>query len=884
MFRKYIFKILTLCFGFGAIIFLFNNLNQTSSREDYAKFINSHKYAKDRYDLSPDKYGITPDKAYEQDYLRTLDPSTGKPEPTRLNAIYKQVNQKLAKASAVPGSSSNTTWVERGPDNVAGRTRALMFDPNASSGNKVWAGGVTGGLWFNNDITNSNSSWVKVNDFWDNISISAIAYDPNNTQIFYVGTGEVYAGASRGGGIWKSTDGGNTWNKLASTTGYYYVNDIVVRNESGTSTVYAAVDGGFYQGTFHGAAQAGLQRSTNGGNTWTQVLPDIPANTNINFVAADIEIGADNRIWIGTDPSPYGGVTITDRGGGRILYSDAGDSKTAWTISHSVSVSNARGRVELACAHSNANVVYGLVENNRQLEAVVKTTNKGTSWTNMAEPNDDDNGISASDFTRGQATYDLIAAVDPNNANSLIVGGINLHRTTDGASTWSQISKWSNNPGMFGKPYSLVHADQHAITYKPGNSNTVIFGTDGGVFFTNSVNTSATADVIAARNNGYNVTQYYACAISPTSSSNHFLAGSQDNGTQEYTSSGINSTTAKRGGDGAFCFIDQNEPNIQIASYVYNTYNLYNGIGNTFSGTILNDQNSGSFINVADYDDNQNALYSYKSTNKLYRVRNITSFSPGTVDSIVTNFFSGVTAIKVSPHTTTSTKLFVGTSSGRLFRITNANTNAFLSVDISNNSFPNGSISSIEFGATENLILVTISNYGVNSVWYTTNGGTSWASKEGNLPDMPIRWGMINSNNANEAIVATEVGIWSTSNLNGNNPNWVSSNSGLANVRVDMLQLRSSDNEVIAATHGRGLFSSGAFNNTSGLSLSSTVIQPNCGGNNGSISITPVGGSSPYSYTWNTGDTTSSLVNLGAGTYRVTVQDSAQHFVPHRWP
>ena len=83
-------------------------------------------------------------------------------------------------------------WTEHGPNNVAGRTRAVMFDPNDNEKKKFWAAGVTGGLWVTDDITVSNPVWNKVDDFWDNIAITCIAYDPTNTQIFYVGTGEIY--------------------------------------------------------------------------------------------------------------------------------------------------------------------------------------------------------------------------------------------------------------------------------------------------------------------------------------------------------------------------------------------------------------------------------------------------------------------------------------------------------------------------------------------------------------------------------------------------------------------------------------------------------------------------------------------------------------------
>ncbi|TMI86450.1 MAG: hypothetical protein E6H08_21015 [Bacteroidetes bacterium] len=102
--------------------------------------------------------------------------------------------------------------------------------------------------------------------------------------------------------------------------------------------------------------------------------------------------------------------------------------------------------------------------------------------------------------------------------------------------------------------------------------------------------------------------------------------------------------------------------------------------------------------------------------------------------------------------------------------------------------------------------MVTYSNYGVNSIWETTNGGTSWTSVEGNLPDMPVRWAMFDPRNSDWAIIATEVGVWSTDNLNGGSTDWDPTNSGLANVRVDMLQYRASDRTIAAATHGRGLF------------------------------------------------------------------------------
>ncbi len=778
-------------------------IEKTSEKEIYRIAINSHKYSTrphlTKEDIKQMPKKDRPDLAWEQNFMATMDPALGHPTPERLLPIYQQVAQARNSMMATPGAAS-APWVERGPNNVSGRTRAIAYDPNDLTGKKVWAGGVTGGLWYNNDITSASSQWVAVNDFWDNIAITAIAFDPTNTNTIYVGTGEGWGtGSSRGAGIWKSTNGGTTWTQLSATSSFYYVNDLAVRNESGNGVLYVAIRGNFHAQAWHGSSDQGLQRSTNGGVSFTQVMPNIPGESQ-PFAAADIEISANNTLWVGTTTSSYG---LTDRGGGRILSSSNG---TSWTTRYT---STNGERVEVACAPSDANYVYAIVEAGNVVDAIVRTTNGGTSWSNRNEPSDADNGIPSTDFSRGQAWYDLIAAVDPNNRNTLIVGGIDLFRSTDGANSWSQISKWSNNNNLAFLNCSEVHADQHAIVFKPGSSSQVLFGNDGGVYYTNSISSAASSNVISPRDNGYNVTQFYACAIHPTASSNYFLAGSQDNGSQQFNTAGINSTVEVTGGDGAFCFIDQTNANYQITSYVYNSFYRSSNGGSSFNTTLQSDQNTGRFINPADYDDNQNVLYSARTSTTINRITNVTgSYNVGSIT--VTGMNSMASHLRVSPYTTSSTTLFVGTDTGDLYKITNANGSSPSTTNITGN-LPSGNISCVEIGANENQLLVTYTNYGVTSVWYTTNGGSSWSNKEGNLPDMPVRWALFNPNDRNEVILATEVGVWSTGNFNSASPSWSPSNSGLANVRVDMLQIRDSDKEVIAATYGRGLFSSSGF-------------------------------------------------------------------------
>ena len=810
--------------------------NTKAIEMDEAEKEEAAREAREQAENKPDR----PDLALEQDFLRTMDPALNRPTPEVLTNIIKKnhpASASDAKTPRMPGdnSSAATNWKELGPDNVGGRTRALTWDPNTP--NKVWAGGVGGGLWYNNDITSAASTWVRVDDFWATLSVTKIVFDPSNSQIAYVSTGEGFGvGKSIGAGIWKTTNGGGSWSQITTTANFNYINDIAVRNETGpwgalgasvtVSVIYAAVDVIPYEGDYLQIFYSGLQRSIDGGANWTQVLPN--CGNGHPYVPASISLNASRtRIWVGTKRSNWGNP---DPGGGRVLYSDNG---TSWTVANTLTDA-AGGRVTVACAPSNGNYVYSFMENTKAdgttgtggLIVIRKSTNNGGLWTDVAKPADADNGIGSSDFTRGQAWYDQALAIDPTDAQTLLIGGIDLFKSTNSGTSWTQISKWSNNNNLNALTCSKVHADQHAISFKPGSSAEVIFGNDGGVFYSTNVASAAiSSTAIVARNNNYNVTQFYSAAIHPTTGNNNHLAGAQDNGTQKFNTDGMNSTVDKIGGDGAYCFIDQNNPDYQIASYVHNSFYRSTDGGSSFSA-LLSDDVTGSFINPACYDNNQHVLYSFKSVENgqsIYRIKNITT-TPVTSTIALTNLTAAATAFKVSPYTSSSTTLFIGTAAGKLIKLTNAN-NTPVETDITGTwPRPDGavpSISCIELGRNENEILVTFFNYGVVKIWYTSNGGVSWKSKMGDFPNMPVRWALFNPNHpTTEVILATELGIYGTANFDNNSPNWTAKNTGFANVRTDMLQMRSSDYMVIAATHGRGLFSSLGFSEAAAPTIS----------------------------------------------------------------
>jgi len=262
------------------------------------------------------------------------------------------------------------------------------------------------------------------------------------------------------------------------------------------------------------------------------------------------------------------------------------------------------------------------------------------------------------------------------------------------------------------------------------------------------------------------------------------------------------------GGDGAYCFFDDDATNLLITSVYYNRYSVFlNGAGYDYL-----DYESGIFINPADYDSKNNTLYANaidffgNSPNTLLRVSGIGATSNGDFMALQTNTDVYYSHVKVSPASPLlSTHLFIGTQAGQVFKIINAQSSPITS-EITGNNFPAAYVSCISVGQTEDNLLVTFSNYGVQSVWFTTDGGETWRDVEGNLPDIPVRWAIFHPNNDGQVLLATELGVWSTTELYNDEVNWVQDINGLANVRVDMLILRPTDNMVLAATHGRGFF------------------------------------------------------------------------------
>ena len=723
--------------------------------------------------------------AQEQDFRNTVDIKLGYVPKERLVAASEKMESERKAMRLNPSLRTNAlTWAERGPNSdvtgpsngntranngiTSGRIRAIWVDLADGTNKTVWVGGIEGGIWKTTDITASPATWTPVNDFMGSLAIASICQDPNNTNIMYAGTGEkaINLDAVRGGGVWKSTDHGLTWNLLANTTSFWNVSKIAC---DANSRVYVATMGN----------GAGLERSSDGGANWTNIAP-----AGLNAAITDMKISSTGRMhiicgyysgWFDINPAGY-------------RFSD--DFGTASTPTWAASTSSFGSPTYNCELGVSGNILYALNSNSSfQTTPIYKSTDGGVNWATTTTSPPAASGTN--DLSSGQAWYNIAVAVDPANGNNVIAGGLNCYRSTDGGATWTQTSTWVGTSGQY------VHADQHFAVW---NGSQVLVASDGGVFY------SADAGVtFRDRNAGLRLKQFYSCAIHPTTP-NYFLGGAQDNGVHQLTSAGLGSSVEVTGGDGALVHIDQDQPQYQFGSYVYNQYRRSTDGGNTWS-SVNYSSSIGSFINPSDYDDYNNKLYAAGGTGQYVRWENPQTGNTFTLVSVPALYRNNITHVMVSPYT--GNRVFLGTGAGKVFRVDNADLNAPIATDISGNTMDAGAtVSCVAMGTDDNNLLATFSNYGARHVWVSTTGGgaSGWTNITGNLPDIPVRWAMFYPYDNTKAILATEAGIYETSNINGTATVWTQS-PNFPIVRTDMLQYRPSDGTIVAATHGRGMWS-----------------------------------------------------------------------------
>src|ERR1035437_3314287 len=437
--------------------------------------------------------------------------------------FYKQNFMSQTNKMDMVGS-----WSNIGPRNCGGRTLCVVLSPTDTG--TVWLGSASGGLWKSTTGGIGANAWTYVPTGFPVLGVSTIAFMPGNSQTMIIGTGETYAyGISTNGlverttrgtfgiGILKSTDGGNTWSQVLNWT--YQQNrgvwDIKF-NPLKPTEVYAATTEGIY-------------KSTDGGNIWNSVNAVQMA---MNLLIDPVDT---NIIYCGV-----GNLSSPNKG----LYKSSNSGLTWGILTNGLPSNNRAGRIILAINPLNHKTVLAHICDAFNTIKFYISRNQGVSWTAQ----------SPQDIATYQGWYAKGLMYKTNDSTKVLTGGVDVYYSFDQANNFAKVSNvnWNSD---------FSHSDVHDIISNPLNANKIYVATDGGLFRSNNFGTS-----YYECTGGYVTTQFYIGSVS-AQDPNMALAGAQDNYTWQYT--GTSSWTSEIGGDGCYAAIDPSNDNNQFGAYQY---------------------------------------------------------------------------------------------------------------------------------------------------------------------------------------------------------------------------------------------------------------------------------------------------------------------------
>ncbi len=712
-------------------------------------------------------------------------------DPLSRTRAIEYTKSKLMAKQGFNNIQLISNWNDIGPGNIGGRIRSILINP--SNPKEILIGAVSGGIW---KSTDGGNTWAPKTDNSNPIAISSMA---NNGDTVYAGTGEGWFNldAVYGGGIYKSTDFGDTWTLLPSTTTgaaiWNFRNTMKISIDQ-NNNIYAATFAYNYKdnvGKYY--SNGGLYKSSDGGNSWIKISPT--ASVTNYFTPCDVIAVSSSDILLATRSysSNFGGIFQTTDGG------------ITWNQITSSLPTSGFDRIAMTLDPSNANNVYAVfssadhsISGDAGLKGIYKSTDGGSTWAALTKPQKIASTSNLS-YLGSQGWYGNVIGIDPNNSNNIYVGGVDMMKSTDGGKTWAQLTYWDS---YYGTP--VIHADHHAIAFVPGSSGIVYSGDDGGIQKSTDGGKTWTS-----LNNGLEITQFYGGAVFP--SGFIFYGGAQDNGHMLYNGTGKNWSEVV-GGDGGYAAIDQTNSNIAYEEYTYlQISKTINGRDWYSSTTGLTDAgNSNAALFVAPFSlDPENSNVMIAGSNRVWISTDGDNHWPDSSAVLDTafGFLSAVTIVNAaSPYLA-----FAGSENGMIFKASiNGNTNSWTNITPPNNN-----------GAYVRRIVVDLSNKqniyacysGYNDdgitptrhIFFSSDQGSSWTDISGDLPDVPVHTLVIDPSNSQILYIGTETGVYQTTN---HGINWINvSGNGMPNyVPVDELVLQNQTGQLFAFTHGRSVF------------------------------------------------------------------------------
>ncbi len=677
-------------------------------------------------------------------------------------AAIRQVQAETERLALAKRNGSSllaaSRWEQIGPYNWSGRTRSIAI--NQLDPRTIFIGVASGGVW---RTTDAGTSWSTTFDTQSALSVCAVAIDPVNPRVIYAGTGENTSNidAYLGDGIFKSTDNGESWVN-AGLTSVGAISKIVV-NPRDHDVVYVAAaksGGGFY-------------RTSDGGKTWDKTFTQ-------SSTVFDMTVNPrnPNNVFIATNASVY----RSDDGGKTFALSMEG-----MTVSKGV-------RLSIAISPTDTTRLYVLVARNapsssRHLADIYMSSDGGRSWT-LTKALDES-------FFNEQGWYDHCIAVHPTRPGVVLIGGIDVYRSTDSGKTFNNVT--------FVYQGGVAHPDQHVLTFSPDPTtpDQVYLGNDGGLYISSNIGTKWTR-----LSNSLPTSQYYAMDVDQ-SRQYRVYGGTQDNGTHGSFDESKYAQSWDRvlQGDGFYVTVDMTDPNYIYAEN-YNGSPLYRI--NATSSSTLNQRvqlDLGELANDKGYWSTPIAMSPadkrtlYTGRTYLWRNSNPRTSQSWTKlipdSNYVKNTSKKITAIGLSPLD--AMKMMVGTNAGDLRYSTDGGANWKSSTGV-----PARFITQIRYDPVDQrTVYVTLSGFGAGHVFRSTDAGASFTNISRNLPDIPCSAVEIDPDNPGHVFVGTDAGVFVSMERDSY---WLPFNDGLALAPVADLRIHRSSKSLIAATHGRSMF------------------------------------------------------------------------------